>query len=1180
MAVYNFSALSDGQAISFNPGSDVLSFDQTAISAADLLPATEGANTRINVVSGAHAGKDVVLQNTALTQLATSNVTFANGSRLLFGDNSSAQNDGGASSLAGTTGNDLLAGFGGADTLNGGAGNDMFLMTADYGTGDVIEGGSGTDTLYFGQYASSAVTVNLAAATFSGGGGSGRIANQSIENVVGSIFNDILTGNAVGNSLVGLDGNDGFSGREGNDTLIGGPGDDVFNMSNGAGSYGNDFIDGGIGVDAVDFGNNGKSPAVINLDAGTVTGGGPSGAGSATLLSIENAVGTPYADLIIGNSSNNFLYGHLGNDTLDGGAANDRLEGAGGADQFRFSVAPSGINADTIVDFMSAAGKIALDRAVHQNLGAEGNFVAGDVRFRSGAGLTSGQDADDRVIYNTSTNQLWYDADGSGAGASQLIATLQPGATLVATDIMAVGSAPPSGGATNGDDSLVGTPGNDTIDGLAGNDTIDGLAGDDLLIGGDGNDVLIGGDGFDTVVGGAGIDTEITTSGVAGAGIEILILRGYSAEFGADGHGNELDNIIRDEGPGNAFLHGNGGNDTLMGGAGFNVFVFLGDPSGASDNYGHDVVDGGGGIDWLLFENNGSAVTIDFRAGTVTGGSPFPASVTFTNVERAQGTLFNDTMFASDAGSDLGGYGGNDTLIGGAGNDGLSGDEGFGHPAVDSGDDSLFGSGGNDQIGAGEGNDRLDGGTGNDWLRGAEGLDSFIFTATPGAANADEMVDFASASDKIVLDGNAHANIGSSGNFSAGDPRFFAGAGANSGQDASDRVVYNTTTGQLWYDSDGNGTGTAQLIATLQGAPALSATDISVVNGSAGGMVINGTDGNDSLVGAGGNDTINGFAGNDTLIGNAGDDLLDGGADIDRLDGGQGNDTYVVTAGDVIVADPGGIDTVLSSVSWSLGGTSGMENLTLTGTAAINGQGNNFNNRVEGSNAPNSLNGRAGNDTLIGNGGNDVFDISTGGTASYGNDVIDGGAGIDWIDFLGSNAVAAVVVDLAAGTASGGGSLVLAGIENVLGGGFDDRITGNSAANRLYGQGGNDTVAGGTGIDTLNGGAGADSFVFAEPAGSANADRIVDFLPGTDQLLFENSVLTALGAAGDWGAGDGRFFAGAGATSGHDSSDRLIYNTTTGNLYYDADGSGAGASLIVATLQGTPALAATDITVI
>jgi len=98
-------------------------------------------------------------------------------------------------------------------------------------------------------------------------------------------------------------------------------------------------------------------------------------------------------------------------------------------------------------------------------------------------------------------------------------------------------------------------------------------------------------------------------------------------------------------------------------------------------------------------------------------------------------------------------------------------------------------------------------------------------------------------------------------------------------------VIYNTSSGQLWFDADGNGSGAAQLIATLQGAPALTASDIRVVNGSNAGSHIVGTSGNDSLVGTIGDDSIEGLAGNDTLDGVQGNDTLNG---------GTGNDTYFV----------------------------------------------------------------------------------------------------------------------------------------------------------------------------------------------------------------------------------------------------------------------------------------------
>jgi serralysin len=179
----------------------------------------------------------------------------------------------------------------------------------------------------------------------------------------------------------------------------------------------------------------------------------------------------------------------------------------------------------------------------------------------------------------------------------------------------------------------------------------------------------------------------------------------------------------------------------------------------------------------------------------------------------------------------------------------------------------------------------------------------------------------------------------------------------------------------------------------------------------------------------------------------------------------------------------------------------------------------------------------------------------------------------------------AIVADLTAGTIHGGGqggagSASVTSVEHVIGAGFNDSIKGSTAAETLEGREGNDTLSGMGGNDSLVGGTGSDSFVFAAAPGTGNADVLMDFASGTDKAAFDNSVFTALGADGNFVAGDGRFFAGAGATSGHDANDRIVYNSTTGQLFYDADGSGAGASQLVATFQGAPAIAATDITVI
>jgi Ca2+-binding RTX toxin-like protein len=210
-------------------------------------------------------------------------------------------------------------------------------------------------------------------------------------------------------------------------------------------------------VDTIDFGgSSAQSAIVVNLAAGTLSGGGTAGAGSATLTSIENVTGSQFNDRITGSSADNFFYAWIGNDTLDGGAGNDQLNGVSGsdsinggagndtltggteADLFVFNQAPVAANADRITDFASASDKLQLDHNVMAALGATGNFAAGDVRFFAGAGAAAVHDADDRVVYNTSTGQLYYDDDGSGAHAAQLVVTLQAGAVVAATDISVV----------------------------------------------------------------------------------------------------------------------------------------------------------------------------------------------------------------------------------------------------------------------------------------------------------------------------------------------------------------------------------------------------------------------------------------------------------------------------------------------------------------------------------------------------------------------------------------------------------------------------------------------------------------------------------------------------------------------------------------------------------------------
>lgn len=277
-----------------------------------------------------------------------------------------------------------------------------------------------------------------------------------------------------------------------------------------------------------------------------------------------------------------------------------------------------------------------------------------------------------------------------------------------------------------------------------------------------------------------------------------------------------------------------------------------------------------------------------------------------------------------------------------------------------------------------------------------------------------------------------------------------------------------------------------------------------------------------------------GNAADNRITGNGAINILDGGAGNDTLAGGEGSDIYYVSdTGDVVIetATPW-IDAVFSSVSFALG--AGLDNLTLTGSAPINGSGNSLANAIVGNDAANVLRGGVGADTLTGGGGDDTY-------VADGSDVlIEGGAGgRDAVVLKGGTlALGAGIEDLALGPNAL--SFVVSG--NAL----DNRIEGNRFSNALSGGEGNDTLEGGAGSDVLVGGAGADTFVLLE-ATRRSHDTIRDFTPGVDHL--------ALGP--DIGFEDVR------------------YDGAAGVLYY-APEQGAGHEYVLAVLSGAPELSESD----
>ncbi|HKP25759.1 MAG TPA: PQQ-dependent sugar dehydrogenase [Dongiaceae bacterium] len=284
----------------------------------------------------------------------------------------------------------------------------------------------------------------------------------------------------------------------------------------------------------------------------------------------------------------------------------------------------------------------------------------------------------------------------------------------------------------------------------------------------------------------------------------------------------------------------------------------------------------------------------------------------------------------------------------------------------------------------------------------------------------------------------------------------------------------------------------------------------------------------DMIDGGIGDDSLFGGVGNDTLIGAQGNDALTGGAGNDNMRGGAGDDTYIADGGDIVnesVAGSGGIDTVQSSISFSLANSArllGMvENLTLAGSDNIDGTGNALGNAIAGNGGVNVLAGAGGNDSLQGFGGNDSLD------GGAGKDTLKGGAGNDTyaIDTAGDqiseeanldtdDAVRSIItVDLASlgGGAIERATLLGAGALKAFGNGGANTLTGNKAANLLDGRGGADTLSGGDGSDTYVVDDGNDKVVETNAKAAGGIDLVRSSVTFTLDANLEKLTLTDKG---------------------------------------------------------------------
>ncbi|MBC7148418.1 MAG: calcium-binding protein [Rhizobium sp.] len=313
---------------------------------------------------------------------------------------------GGNDTLNGSAAADAMYGYGGADRISGGAGNDYI----DGGAGrDVFNGGAGFDVLSFQMThgdvnALHGIVLNAATGTVTDAYGNAETFTR-FESFRGTQFGDVMIGSSINEVFVGLGGRD--------------------------------RIDGGGGFDEVQFGRDIYFGAriegvTVNLTAGTAI---DDFGRTDTLINIEAALGTDYADSLSGSAVANRLRGGSGNDVLNGRAGNDTLIGGPGRDIFVFNTALNATTNVDIIDDFSAQDTIWLENAIFTALPTTG-ALASTAFVSNTSGLAA--DASDRVIYERDTGMLYYDSNGSAAGGRVAVAHLDHWLNLTAADFTVI----------------------------------------------------------------------------------------------------------------------------------------------------------------------------------------------------------------------------------------------------------------------------------------------------------------------------------------------------------------------------------------------------------------------------------------------------------------------------------------------------------------------------------------------------------------------------------------------------------------------------------------------------------------------------------------------------------------------------------------------------------------------
>ncbi|HET9638987.1 MAG TPA: calcium-binding protein [Allosphingosinicella sp.] len=859
--------------------------------------------------------------------------------------------------LQGNDGDNWLWGENGNDTINAFGGNDL----VEVGPGTVIaDGGTGNDSLsvWANDAPLAGVTISLLLQGGAQATGIGAMTLSGFENLSGSTGNDALTGDSVGNVLAGDTGNDLLAGGGGNDVLYGdgriivdvhgtGTSGPIITYSDVAALDpllvdGDDILEGGVGDDLLD-GGGGSDTASYALAAGAMEinlrfgfTSGPDG--SDTLVSIENATGSQFDDLIQGSALGNVLSGlgghdtilaYLGDDTVHGGEGNDFLAGQQGNDSLQ------GGNGD---DFIRG--------------GTGNDVIEGGSGFDRASFFTTGE-----IITNGVTVSLLLQGAPQDTGQGM--------DTLIGIEALS---------GTQFDDVLTGDNAmNWLVASGGGNDQLFGMGGDDLLELSNGDHIADGGGGTDTasflglgtILGGVGVSLALQGAPQATgqgsmtlSGFENLSGSTFDDQLAGDGADNLLGghdgNDTLSGGAGNDTLYGDGGIVSIVGAGGFTggaptTVVDLG--SGGNDvldgGLGDDILNGGGGIDTASYASATGDVQVFLTAGG--GGSSGAAGDDiFFSIENVTGSAFNDvisgnlnanTIDGGDGHDLLRGQGGNDIVQGGNGDDFLNG--GLGDDLLDGGagwDRAAYSTGatagvtvnlnivGVAQNTGSQGMDTLNGiehvsGTRfNDVLTG-DGGDNWIWGGSDSSGvTGNDVLSAGGGNDLVEIGTGTHTLAGGLGIdtwslygnevdvTAAGVTASLAlqGAAQDTEQGMMNASGFENLSGSIYADTL-TGDGNNNLLAGDEGDDTLSGGDgADILLGDGRVMIDNHeTGGSGPIVTTADVASLGEPVGNDVLIGGKGNDILNGGGGDDLLTGGQGEDNFVFgpASGDDHVTD-------------------------------------------------------------------------------------------------------------------------------------------------------------------------------------------------------------------------------------------------------------------------------------